>query len=60
LFTIRKFGQIDLCQQKLTNDFRISCKSLSSLVDLIETNFNLEQEFEKFERAFEKDEIVGL
>jgi len=30
------------------------------LVDLIETNINLEEEFEKFERAFEKDEIVEL
>jgi hypothetical protein len=30
------------------------------LVDLIETNLNLEEEFEKFERAFEKDEIVEL
>jgi hypothetical protein len=30
------------------------------LVDLIETNLNLEEEFEKFERAFEKDKIVEL
>jgi hypothetical protein len=30
------------------------------LVDLIETNLNLEEEFEKFEKAFEKDEIVEL
>jgi hypothetical protein len=30
------------------------------LVDLIETNLNLEKEFEKFERAFERDEIVEL
>jgi hypothetical protein len=30
------------------------------LVDLIETDLNLEEEFEKFEGAFERDEILEL
>jgi hypothetical protein len=42
------------------NDHKIGCKSPSSLVDLIETDLNLEEEFEKFERAFERDEVVEL
>jgi hypothetical protein len=37
------------------NDLKISCKSLSSLVDLIETNVNLKEEFEG---AFERDEVM--
>ncbi len=40
--------------------FVISCKSLFSLVDFIETDFNLEKDFGEFERAFERDEIVEL
>jgi hypothetical protein len=49
-----------LSTKNLPNDSKIGCKSLSSLVDLIETNLNLEKEFEKFERAFETYEIVEL
>jgi hypothetical protein len=30
------------------------------LVDLIETNVNLEKEFEEFEGAFERDEVIEL
>jgi len=41
-------------------DPRIGCKSPSNLVDLIEINLNLEEEFEKFERAFERDKVVEL
>jgi hypothetical protein len=42
------------------NDPRIGCKSSSRLVDFVETNLNLEEELEEFERAFEKDEVVEL
>ncbi len=42
------------------NHLKISGKSLSSSVDLIETNVNLEEEFEKFEGAFERDEVMEL
>jgi hypothetical protein len=49
-----------LSTKNLPSDSKIGCKSLSSLVDLIETNLNLEKEFEKFERAFETYEIVEL
>jgi hypothetical protein len=37
------------------NDPRIGCKSPSNLVDFIESDLNLKEEFE---RAFERDEIV--
>jgi len=30
------------------------------LIDLIETDFNLEKEFGEFERGFERDKIVEL
>jgi hypothetical protein len=59
-FTIKKFGQIDLCHKNWHNDSRISCKFLSSLVDLIETHVNLEKELEEFEEAFEKDKVMEL
>jgi len=39
------------------NDPKISCKSPSSLVDLIETNVDLE-ELEELEKTFERDEIM--
>ncbi len=39
------------------NDLSIRCKSPSSLVDLIETNANLKEEFEK---TFEKNEIKNF
>jgi hypothetical protein len=55
-FTIKKIIQIDLCHK----DLRIGCKSLSSLVDLIETHVNLAKELEEFEGAFEKDEVMEL
>jgi hypothetical protein len=59
-FTIKKIGQIDLCHKNWHNDPRIGCKSLSSLVDLIETHVSLEKELEDFEGAFEKDEVMEL
>ncbi len=37
------------------NDLRIGCKSPSSLADSIESNLNLEEKFEEFERTFERD-----
>jgi len=42
------------------NDPKIGCKSPSSLVDLIETNLNLEEKFEKFEKASKRDKVVEL
>jgi hypothetical protein len=42
------------------NDPRISCKSFFSSVDFIESDLNLEKEFEEFEGAFERDEVVEL
>jgi hypothetical protein len=57
-FTIKKFGQIDLRHKNWHNDPRIGCKSLSSLVDLIETHVYLKKELEEFERAFQKDKVI--
>jgi hypothetical protein len=42
------------------NDSKIGSKSLYSLVDFIENDFNLEEELEEFEGAFERDEVVEL
>ncbi len=59
-FTIKFFWQIDLCHKNWHNYPRLGCKSFSNLVDLIETNINLEKEFEEFEGAFERDEVMEL
>ncbi len=40
------------------NDPRIGCKSPSSLVELFETHVDLENHFEEFEKAFERDEVM--
>ncbi len=42
------------------NDFRVGCKALSNLLELIGIDAHLEEELEQFERAFERDEIVDL
>ncbi len=42
------------------NDHRIGCKSPSSLAYFIESDFNLEEKFEKFEGAFERAEVMEL
>ncbi len=42
------------------NDSKIGCKSLFSLAYFIESDPNLKEEFEEFEGAFEKDEVVEL
>jgi hypothetical protein len=39
------------------NDPKISYKSLSSLVELIEINENLEKELQEFEGTFERDKV---
>jgi hypothetical protein len=42
------------------NDPRICCKSPSNLVEFLEKNVNLKEEFKKFEGEFEKDEVVEM
>jgi len=42
------------------NDPRIGCKYPSSLANFIESDLNLEEEFDEFEGAFERDEVVEL
>jgi hypothetical protein len=42
------------------NDFRIDCKSPSSLVKFIDIDGDLEKELEEFESFLEWDEIVDL
>ncbi len=53
-FANRKFREVDFYEQKLACDPRIGCKSPSNLLELLERDMDLEEEFEKFER----DEIV--
>ncbi len=38
----------------------ISCKPFFSLVELIETNVDLEEKLEEFEGTFERDEILEI
>jgi len=40
------------------NDPRIGCNSPSNLMEFLEKDVNLEQELEKLEVEFERDEIV--
>jgi hypothetical protein len=42
------------------NDFRVGCKSLFNSVLSIEIDVDLEEELEKFEGEFEKDEVVEM
>jgi hypothetical protein len=60
-FITRKFGKIDFCKKKFgLNDPRIGCKLPPSFVDFIETDANLKEELDEFERAFEKNEVMKL
>jgi hypothetical protein len=59
-FQIKQLEQIDFCEQKLTLCCRVGCKSLFNLVELIEIDAKLEQEFKKLEKAFERNEIVKI
>jgi hypothetical protein len=42
------------------NDLKISCKPFFRLANFIENDLNLEEKFEEFEGAFERDEIMEL
>jgi len=42
------------------DDLKVSCKFQFNLIEYIETNENLKKELEKFEVAFEKDEVIEL
>jgi hypothetical protein len=57
---LEKLDKLIFVSKNWPNDRRIGCKSPSSLADFIESNINLEEKFEDFERAFERDEVVEL
>jgi hypothetical protein len=59
-FTIRKSDNLIFVSKNWPNDPRIGCKPPSSLVDFIESDLSFEEEFEEFEGAFERDEVVEL
>jgi hypothetical protein len=42
------------------NDHKVVCKFQFNLIKYIETNENLKNELEKFEVAFEKNEVIEL
>jgi hypothetical protein len=50
---------LNFVNKSYLNDPRIGYKSPFNLVDFIEIDVNL-KEFEEFEGAFEKDEVVKL
>lgn len=59
-FALDNLNKLILMNKDWLNDFRIGCKSPSNSVELIEIDVNLEEELEKFEGAFEKDEVVEM
>jgi hypothetical protein len=46
--------------QNWLDDARIGCKFPSNLVEFLEKDVNLEEEFEEFEGGFERDEVVEV
>jgi hypothetical protein len=42
------------------NDPKIGCKSPSTLANFIENDLNLEEEFEEFDKTFERDKVMEL
>ncbi len=42
------------------NDLKIRCKSPFNVIKLFERDIDLEEELEKFEREFERDEVVEV
>jgi hypothetical protein len=42
------------------NDSRLGSKSPSNLLEFLERDMDLEEEFEEFEGEFEKDEVVEV
>jgi len=42
------------------NDLKTICKSTSNVMELIEKDFDFENELEKFEGSFERDELVDI
>jgi hypothetical protein len=42
------------------NDLKIGCKSSFNVIKLLERDIGLEEELEKFEVEFERDEVVEM
>jgi hypothetical protein len=42
------------------NDLKTICKSTSNVMELNEKDFDFENELEKFEGSFERDELVHI
>jgi hypothetical protein len=49
-----------LVNRNWVNDPRIGCKSPSNLLEFLERDMDLEEEFKKFEGEFERDEVVEM
>jgi hypothetical protein len=60
MLLIKQLEQIDFFKQKLTLCCKVGCKSLFNLVELIEIDAKLEQEFKMLGKAFERNEIVKI
>ncbi len=57
LFANWKFRKVDFFNENWPNDLRIGCKSPCNLVEFLEKDVDLEEELEKFEGEFERDEV---
>jgi hypothetical protein len=52
--------KLTFINKKWPNDPRVGCKSPSDLTKFLEKDINLEEELEKFEGEFERDEVVEV
>ncbi len=57
---LENFDKLIFVNKIWPTDPRIGCKPPSSLVDFIESDFNLRKKLKEFEGAFEKDKVVEL
>ncbi len=56
----KKLKKLIFVNKNWPNDPRIGCKSPSNLLEFLERDMDLEEEFKKFEGEFERDEVVEM
>ncbi len=56
----KNFERLMLASKNWYNDIRASCKSPNGLVEFIEMDEQLEEDLQKFEGQFERDEIQNI
>ncbi len=54
------FKRLLFVSRKWSNDLRVDCKPLSNPVKMIKKDFDFEEESERFEGSFERDEPTNI